>query len=289
MFRIHSYSGILIYYINKLYNIFNRIKRGSSILYDERIKFIGYGESHTGRQRSQNEDTYICDTEKSIFLVADGMGGEKYGEVASQITAKTFVKLIGPFMNDDDITIPFEHHKEQDILMNAIHHAVEGANEAVIAYAEQYKNHKGMGSTLTAAIFSEQSMIVAHVGDSRLYRIEKTQIKQLTEDHTKVQEMVRKQLLTKEEARVHPQRNIITRCIGRKNRFSPDIFKVDIQENDRFLIASDGLSDMVSDSEIYNIIIENHGIEESAIKLINQANENGGKDNITVILVEAQL
>jgi protein phosphatase len=125
---------------------------------------------------------------------------------------------------------------------------------------------------------------VAHVGDSRLYRIQPDEILQITEDHTKVQEMVQKDILTPEEARKHPQKNIITRCVGRNRRLKPDIFATDFTNGDIFLICSDGLNDMIEDDEIHRIVVESDSLGTAVDGLVELANENGGKDNITVVL-----
>ena len=248
------------------------------------MKFDCFAVSDTGKWRPQNEDAFICDPENAVFLVADGMGGEEYGEVASQLTADHFTKLILPFVHDEDITIPFDHSRDEDLFSGIMRHAVEGTNSAVVEYASEHLSHRGMGSTLTAAIFYKEFLYIAHVGDSRLYKIDSEKIHQVTEDHTRVQEMVREGVLSKEEARIHPNRNIITRCIGRRYQSNPDIFRLEISDDEVFLICSDGLNDMVTDQEIHAVVDRSDTLEEAGKKLIEVANRNGGKDNITVVL-----
>ena len=243
-----------------------------------------YALTDRGRRRSQNEDAFICDEDYAIFLVADGMGGENYGEVASRLTADHFVQLIIPFITDEDVTIPFDTPEDGDHFTAVMIHAVEGTNRAVYEYAIEHESHKGMGSTLTAVVVRDGFLYVAHVGDSRLYRIQSDEIIQITEDHTKVQEMVQKEILTPEEARKHPQKNIITRCVGRNRRLKPDVFATDFTNDDIFLICSDGLNDMIEDDEIHRIVVESDSLETAAGGLVELANENGGKDNITVVL-----
>lgn len=252
----------------------------------ENIVFNGYGITDTGKRRSQNEDFFICDPEKAIFLVADGVGGESGGEVASRLAAEHFVRLITPFVLDSDATIPFNHPNNGDLFQSTLAHAVEGANAAVIDFAEEHKTHRGMGSTLTAAIFHEDRIYVAHIGDSRLYRVREDDMQQVTEDHTKVQEMVKENILAIEEARKHPQRHIITRCVGRKKQSKPDIFSIDYSTEDIFLLSSDGLHDMLRDEEIRLIVVHAETLEQAGKRLIEAANEKGGKDNITVVLFQ---
>ena len=242
------------------------------------------GTSDRGMRRNLNEDTYVCDPDRMIFLVADGMGGENYGEVASRLAADFFVELITPFLLDDDVTIPFEISEDGDHFSGAMHHAVQGANEAVYAYASEHPSHKGMGSTLTATVIMGDALHIGHIGDSRLYRIQSDKIQQITKDHTKVQEMVEKNLLTPDEARKHPQKNIITRCVGRKKRLQADVFQVDYSDDDIYLICSDGLNDMVEDESILQIVQASQTLDAAAARLVETANQNGGRDNITVVL-----
>ena len=248
------------------------------------IRIICAAATDTGKKRNQNEDTFICDQDRAIFLVADGMGGENYGEDASRFTAEHFSQIVTPFIFDEDATIPFDLPDDGDYFTGAMMHAADGANTAVYEYAEAHESHRGMGSTLTAAVQFRQSIYIAHIGDSRLYRVRGDDIQQMTEDHTKVQEMVRKEILTPEEARNHPQKNIITRCIGRKKRPRFDIFTIDYCDEDVFLICSDGLNDMIGDEEIHRIVVDSNSLETAAHQLVETANQNGGKDNITVVL-----
>lgn len=240
--------------------------------------------SDRGKKRSTNEDSFLCDKEKGIFLVADGMGGERYGEVASRLTVEGFVDVIRPFVDDQEMTIPFEYTGGEDGFVHAMRHAVESANTKVVNFAETRRSHRGMGSTLTAVVGHDFGLYVAHVGDSRLYRLRGTDLQQMTEDHTKVQEMVREGLISKEGARTHPQKHVITRCIGRKKRYEPDVFKLDVMEDDLFLMSTDGLTDMLEDSEIVCELKAARSLETIAEALIASANAHGGIDNITVLL-----
>lgn len=250
----------------------------------ENIGFNSYAISDKGKRRERNEDAYICDPKKAVFLVADGMGGENYGEVASQLTAEHFLRLITPFILDEEATIPFEHANGEDVFAGAVHHVIKATNAVVAGFAEENESHRGMGSTLTAAVYHENNLYVAHVGDSRLYRIREETIQQITQDHTRVQEMVRKNLLSPGEAKNHPQRHILTRCVGRKRHPKADIFSFDFSEEDIFLLCSDGLYEMVDDDDILRIVVESDTLALAGNRLVETANQNGGKDNITVVL-----
>lgn len=241
-----------------------------------------------GRRRPLNEDYFICDSNKGIFLVADGMGGENCGEVASQLTGEYFENTVLPFLTDEDATIPFDQIYEENIFEKTLHHAAAETNLAVIEYAESHQSHKGMGSTLTAAVFYDAELWVTHVGDSRLYAIQEDAINQITTDHTRVQEMVQKKVISAQEARKHPQKHIITQCVGRKSHFKPDIFSLELSVKNLYLICSDGLYDMVEDEEILAIVQHSDGFDKISQNLIRKANQYGGKDNITVVLFRMQ-
>ncbi len=249
-------------------------------------QYTCYAISDRGLKRPLNEDTAICDPDHGIFLVADGMGGENAGEVASRLTAEHFVQSLLPFIEDDEATIPFEHSHEGHYFISALQCAADAANGAVIEAAAENQSHQGMGSTLTGMVYHETCFYVVHIGDSRLYRIRHGKMEQLTEDHTRVQEMVNKNLITPEEARFHPQRNIITRVVGREKQFRPDVFSIDLQDRDIFLICSDGLYDMVTDEEIHRIVVQSVHFEKAGKGLVETANQNGGKDNISVVLTQ---
>jgi len=237
-----------------------------------------------GMRRRLNEDVSVCDPDLGLFLVADGMGGENCGDVASKLTAETFKSSIAPYILDEEATAPFEHTGEGDFFLNALGHSVEQTNHTVLQAVKDNPTCKGMGSTLTAALIQENLLYIVHVGDSRLYCYHDGLLTPLTEDHTRVQEMVNKKILSAEEARTHHQRNIITRCVGRKKQFKPDILKMDLVSDALYLICSDGLYDMLEDVEILDIIQSSQDLEWMGSQLVERANRAGGKDNITVVL-----
>lgn len=235
-----------------------------------------FSKTDIGRKRSMNQDSvYTCDIPlgnlPNLFVVADGMGGHKAGDYASACTVRTIEHEV--MMCDD--TEPVR------ILRNAI----ECANKEVYDKAAFDADFQGMGTTVVAATIVDNIMYVANVGDSRLYLIN-DDIKQVTKDHSLVEEMIRAGEISREEARNHPDKNIITRAIGVSPRVDVDFFEVDICKGDRVLMCSDGLTNMIDDDEICKIIRAGRDVVDIVEDLVRIANHNGGKDNITVVIIE---
>ncbi|MFQ7311993.1 MAG: Stp1/IreP family PP2C-type Ser/Thr phosphatase [Sellimonas sp.] len=229
-----------------------------------------------GRRREINQD-YVFATDQPIgnlpnlLVVADGMGGHRAGDFASKYTVEVLEK---------EVRNSKETHPEA-----IIGSAIQTANEKLIQEAESDSRLEGMGTTLVAATIMDRTLYFANVGDSRLYLINK-EIRQLSRDHSMVEEMVRLGGLTEEEAKHHPDKNIITRAIGVKKRVEPDFFEYRLKGGDIILMCSDGLTNMVDDDEIFQIVKSSRDIVEAVENLVQRANENGGADNIGVILAE---
>lgn len=229
-----------------------------------------------GKRREINQD-YMFTSEiavgnlPNLFLVADGMGGHKAGEYASRFTVDTIVETV----RDSKETEPVAIIKE----------AVTRANQLLIEEACTDETKTGMGTTIVLATLLEKKLYVANVGDSRLYVVNH-EISQITRDHSLVEEMVRLGEMNKEEAKVHPDKNIITRAIGAVNELVIDFFEVEVGPKDTILMCSDGLTNMIEDEEIRKIVVGQRDIAEKAEKLVETANANGGKDNITVVVIE---
>ena len=235
--------------------------------------------TNMGVQRNTNQDyAYVSEMKignlPNILIVADGMGGHKAGEVASEQAVNTVLESIKHNESEDKITI--------------IEKAIEEANQRVLDMSASDEKFKGMGTTLVVATLENDILYVANVGDSRLYLIEDNEIKQITRDHSLVQEMISKGEIDKESARTHSRKNVITRAIGADTKIIADFFEVDIKTDTKILLCSDGLSNMVEDSQIIRIIEECSGktLEDTVHKLIDAANENGGCDNIAVVLAQ---
>ena len=234
-----------------------------------------FGWSETGKLREQNEDAIYCDDQTGVYIVADGMGGHQAGEVASREAIRTFLAA-------------YEEGKKEEVTDRIIS-SMAKANEAVFQESLQEETRQGMGTTFTCAVVQGNRAVFGHVGDSRAYLYRKGTLRQITRDHSYVMEMVKQGKLTLEEAAVHPQRNVITRAIGTKEPMGSDLYMEEIKSGDRILLCSDGLTSMVDDAAIATILEEEQPVEQSARALAKTANENGGKDNISVILIQCEV
>ena len=233
------------------------------------IKQVGF-KTDPGRKRRLNEDAYVV--EPPLFAVADGIGGAQAGEVASGLTVAALREGEGEGQGAG------EQHLT-DLIQEANRRVYERANEDATA--------AGMGTTVTVALVEDGVVSIGHVGDSRAYLIRDGRLEQLTDDHTLVAELVRSGRLSPDEADVHPQRSVITRAIGTDPDVDVDTLRVETKPGDLFMLCSDGLSDMVSDSQILSIIEESRdNLKGAAQALVRAANKGGGDDNITVIFFE---
>ena len=230
-----------------------------------------------GERRAINQDYVFCiETQigclPNLFIVADGMGGHNAGDYASRFSVEHFIKCV----QKSTMGTPFE----------VFERAIKETNEALLKKEMEQIEYEGMGTTFVAATCFEDTLYVANVGDSRLY-IVNDGIRQITQDHSLVEEMVRSGKINKSEARVHPNKNVITRALGVDSTVEPDCFEVPINAGDIVLMCSDGLTNMLEDSEIMNIInYYKEDIEITARQLVSEANHHGGKDNIGVVLVK---
>jgi PPM family protein phosphatase len=219
-----------------------------------------------GRQRQSNEDAYL--ERAPVFAVADGMGGARAGEVASRLAIEAFDRA--PAGGDSP-----------EARLAAVAHA---ANDEIYRLAQQDSSRAGMGTTLTAAVVSDGEIAIGHVGDSRLYRLRDGELERLTDDHSLVEELVKQRKLTPEQAEVHPQRSVITRALGPEPAVQVDTHTHTARAGDVYLICSDGLTGMVSERELTEILRSSRHLSEAADRLVAAANAAGGKDNITVVL-----
>lgn len=236
-----------------------------------------FSKTDIGRKRKLNQDAVYTSEQPignlpNLFLVADGMGGHNAGDYASKMTLETIVKHISAS----------QETKPTEILANAI----AAANTFVRDMAGKQPELEGMGTTVVAACCEGNTLHVANVGDSRLYVIGRKKIRQITRDHSWVEEMVRRGGLGREEARNHPDKNIITRAVGAEDTVKIDFFTTCLEEGDMILMCTDGLTNMLEDEEILNIVEVSRDIVEMAEELVHAANEKGGRDNISVILID---
>ncbi len=236
-----------------------------------------FSATDVGQKRQMNQDYVFVSTDPvgnlpNLFVVADGMGGHNAGDYASSHGVQTLVEEIRRDADYNPVKV--------------IRHAIETANQEILAKAENDENLRGMGTTMVVCTIVGQYAYVANIGDSRLYVIER-QIKQVTRDHSLVQEMVRMGELNQEEARNHPKKNIITRALGAEKSVDVDFFDLKLESGSVILMCSDGLSNMVEDRQMEEIIhSEGEDLNAKGRRLVLEANQNGGKDNIAIILVE---
>ena len=240
-----------------------------------------YGKSDVGLMRTINQDSIFVSMSSvgklpNLFIVADGMGGHKAGDVASRKSIEEFIK----YVCTTNMTDP----------ANILDSGIMEINKIILDLAKSNKDYSGMGTTFVAATIVENHVYIANVGDSRLYLIGRD-IRQITRDHSLVEDMVRMGVLEREEARTHYKKNVITKAIGVADdkTSTPDIFEIEVENGDKLLLCSDGLTNMVEDYDIKKIVKDNDSIEDAVRELIRQANENGGKDNISAILIEPEI
>jgi len=247
------------------------------------LKAIGL--THVGRQRQHNEDAFLVADDAKLFLVADGMGGHAAGEIASRIAVDSISEFI-LHTKEDDGTWPHAYDEHFGRATNRLMAALRLANTRVLEAMRKDARLRGMGTTVVACMADDSTMSVAHVGDSRAYLVRKGQLSRLTNDHSWVFEQVQAGMLTEAEAEKHPLRNVITRALGGALSVTPDAAEVQSEPGDVYLLCSDGLTGMVPEEEILRIISEGSDLEKACQKLIDLANERGGLDNVTAILVK---
>jgi len=242
------------------------------------------GVSDVGRKRSHNEDSIGSDTGLGVTVLADGMGGYKAGEVASAIAVNQIMEEMRaglPKLRPGEIDEESGYSKES-LMMKA---AIGKANETILNTAESQPQCQGMGTTVVAAMFYDDRITVAHVGDSRMYRLRSDEFEQITVDHSLLQELIDKGFYTPEEAKKSLNKNLVTRAVGVEHAVNADVTEEVVKPGDIYLLCSDGLSDLVEDEEIHLTLNEfSDNLQKAAEILVQKANNKGGKDNISVIL-----
>ncbi|MFN6568321.1 serine/threonine protein phosphatase [Nostoc minutum NIES-26] len=237
-----------------------------------KLNFTGF--SDPGLIRSSNQDAYYIDPEGRFFIVADGMGGHAGGEEASRIATREIQAYLVANWDSSESTAKL------------LEKALWRANEGILQDQQNHPDRADMGTTVVVVIFrSPDSPWCAHVGDSRLYRLRGTQLDQVTEDHTWVARAIKVGDITSDEARVHPFRHVLSRCLGREDLHQVDVQPLDAKAGDRLLLCSDGLTEELVDRKIADYLHDTSSLEKAALSLIEAAKEEGGHDNITVVIV----
>jgi len=235
--------------------------------------------SDRGRKRASNEDAFGYSIEHGVYVVCDGMGGAAAGEIASSLAVDEVMRLL-------------TSREAQTPLIEAINQAISAANEAIYSRSQVNPKLSGMGTTLVALVVEERRIQVLNIGDSRCYRLRNGLLEQITQDHSLVEEQVRLGRMTSAEALRSPLRNVITRALGTQNRITPDIFELEAEPGDLFLLCSDGLTREVPDPRIESILAAGLSLADSSLvdfcnQLVEAANNAGGGDNITCLLLRA--
>src|SRR5437867_2110972 len=248
-----------------------------------------FGLTDVGRKRKHNEDAYALDVSEGLFIVADGMGGHAAGEVAAKITVETIGEFIAATRQKEEATWPFRYDHELEFNSNRLAIAIEKANERVMAAVAAQPWLKGMGTTVVAGLLNEKTLSLAHVGDSRAYLFRDGTLSRLTDDHSWVHEQVAAGILTEDEAKTHPLKNVVTRALGGGPSVSPDLQELSFQPGDEFIFCSDGLTTKISIEDLLDHAVEEKEHKRLSRTLVDTANAREGVDNITVVVVRVPL
>jgi serine/threonine protein phosphatase PrpC len=249
------------------------------------MRAFASGMTDVGLQRDHNEDSYAVLQEFDLFIVADGMGGHRAGDVASRLATDSITEFFRSTANDDATwPIHFDANLTED--ENRLLSGIMVANRRIFERSIRSRECAGMGTTVVSAVFSRRRnrLYVGHVGDSRAYRVRGGRIRQLTDDHSIVGELLRRHEISADDAREHPHRHVLTRALGVRGHVQPDLAELTLSSGDLFVLCSDGLTNHVEDHEIAKLAGEPSELEAGCAALIELANRRGGEDNITVAL-----
>lgn len=250
------------------------------------MRLTSAGRTHVGMKRMHNEDSLRLYREENLFIVADGMGGHASGEVASQMSVETLAEFFRSTSEDDEITWPYKMDKGKKYEENRVITGVKLSNRRIHEAATRDSKSKGMGTTIVVTFFVNDTCYIGHVGDSRAYRQRGDTLTLLTEDHSLLNDYIKMRQLTPDEIEAFPHKNVIVRALGMKESVQVDVMSEAPEEGDVYLLCSDGLSGMLKDEDMRQILLEpGDDLDLKCERLIDAANHNGGTDNITVILV----
>jgi len=271
--------------------LLNKVDKGAPptvncLLSPMRIRYAA--KTDQGLKRNHNEDYFCLIEEEQLFLVADGMGGHACGEVASKMAAEVIREFFAR-TRDDDVTWPYKMDHSLSVLENRLSVAIRLANKKIHESASKDVRFNGMGTTIVIGQIADERFYVAHVGDSRCYRIRQGQVKQITRDHSLLEDYKEARPgMSDEEQRKFPHKNVITRALGMRDTVQVDITSEEICDGDIFLLCSDGLSGMVPDAALAEIVKPGEDLDATVNKLVSAANAAGGTDNITVLVLECR-
>ncbi len=251
------------------------------------MEYRAAARTDVGRKRSGNEDSYCLAPELGLFVVADGMGGHAAGEVASRLAVETIQERMTKYLRGNDTTLVGPPLTTRTREANFLLSSIRMANRAIFEMARSERQYAGMGTTLVAALALSDRLVLAHVGDSRIYGLHGERIAQLSKDHSLVQEQVDQGIISPEEAQSSQYRHLITRALGLKEAIEVDVTEQPAQAGDCLLLCSDGLSDLLEDEEMLRLVQENaDDLDKACQALLDLANYKGGDDNITTLLIQ---
>jgi PPM family protein phosphatase len=234
-----------------------------------------------GRARDNNEDAVSFDEVTRLGVLADGMGGYNAGEIASGMATAFIKSEMSRWLSEAG-----KHAKAREV-RRALEICVDNANRSIYNAASSNTHYSGMGTTLVVAVFQETNLLLGHIGDSRCYRLRSGEFQQITKDHSLLQEQIDAGMITPEQAATSNYKNLVTRALGVEDAVMLELNEHDVETGDLYVMCSDGLSDMVDDAEIAGILATDGTLDEKATRLVSAANEHGGRDNITVMMVHA--
>lgn len=249
------------------------------------LNVISSGRTDPGRKRQNNEDAFLVDDRLGLYAVADGIGGHEGGEVASRIAVDTLSEVMPGLLTGGDTTPPFSLSLDVEPRISALRYAINLSNQKILQAAAVNPRLVGMGTTVTTLLLAKETAFFAHVGDSRAYLLRNSDFRQITDDHSYVAEQIRAGRLTHEQAKTSSYRHIITRAVGIEREVLVDHGQVRLRKGDIFLLSTDGLTEMVDDNTIKKTI-SSTSPDEAVERLILLANERGGVDNITAVVVK---
>jgi protein phosphatase len=258
---------------------------------EDRFEMEAAGRTDVGMKRKVNEDVFVLDPEHGIFLVADGMGGHAAGEVASRVAAEEILEIYQAGIDGSAGTWPGHWVAGRSATANLLVDAVVAGHHRVTDVMNGDADLKGMGTTVVVAVHEpeHQTLVICHVGDSRAYLMRAGDMRLLTSDHSWVHEQVAAGFLTEEAARTHPLKNVVTQALGGTSEPRVDVLEIPLEEGDLYLLCSDGLNSMLTDDEIAGLVDPQGALDETCARLIDAANQRGGNDNISVVLLRSSL
>lgn len=249
-------------------------------------RVLAAGETNVGMKRTHNEDNYAVLEDNHLYIVADGMGGHSSGEVASKMAIDTLHEFFQATDADPEGTWPYKMDKARGYEENRLITSIKLANLRIHESAQKDPKLKGMGTTLVSIYAVDEGVLIGHVGDSRVYRLREGELEQLTEDHSLLNDYIKMKKLSQEEIDNFPHKNVIVRALGMKETVKVDTLLDQPKPGDIYILCSDGLSGPVTDDEIQQIATSTKDLKAASSHLIQKANENGGPDNVTVVMAK---